>query len=116
MNIDMGYGISIWDTICRYGKLLYQYGHPGYRYGIWANDMGDDSIDTVISHIDMGYPVTLRLTISAPRVRERLRGGSGVPVHYEQAVSERTQGGGGSGAQEQHEYIVWGRVQGGGGA
>jgi hypothetical protein len=24
-----------------------------------ANDMGDDSIDTVISHIDMGYLVTL---------------------------------------------------------
>jgi hypothetical protein len=31
----------------------------GYRYGTWANDMGDDSIDTVISHIDMGYLVTL---------------------------------------------------------
>ena len=28
-------------------------------YGIWANDMGDDSIDTVISYIDMGYLVTL---------------------------------------------------------
>ena len=28
--------------------------HPGYRYGIWADNMGDDSIDTVISHIDMG--------------------------------------------------------------
>jgi hypothetical protein len=26
---------------------------------IWANDMGDNSIDTVISHIDMGYLVTL---------------------------------------------------------
>jgi len=26
-----------------------------YRYGIWASDMGDDSIDTVISHIDMGH-------------------------------------------------------------
>jgi hypothetical protein len=25
----------------------------GYRYGIWANDMGDDSIDMVISHIDI---------------------------------------------------------------
>jgi hypothetical protein len=45
MNIDMGYGISIWDT--------------GYRYGIWANDMGDDSIDTVILHIDMGFLVTV---------------------------------------------------------
>ena len=31
----------------------------GDRYGIRANDMGDDSIDTVISHIDMGYVVTL---------------------------------------------------------
>jgi len=30
------------------------------RYGRWANDMGDDSIDMVISHIDMGYLVTLR--------------------------------------------------------
>jgi len=28
-------------------------------YGIWANDMGDDSIDTVILRIDMGYLVTL---------------------------------------------------------
>ena len=27
----------------------------GVRYGIWANDMGDDSIDMVITHIDMGY-------------------------------------------------------------
>jgi hypothetical protein len=26
-----------------------------------ANDMGDDRINTVISHIDMGYLVTLRL-------------------------------------------------------
>jgi len=31
----------------------------GYRCGIWANDMRDDSIDTVISHIDMGHLVTL---------------------------------------------------------
>jgi len=29
------------------------------RYEIWAIDMGDDSIDMVILHIDMGYPVTL---------------------------------------------------------
>ena len=29
------------------------------RYAIWANDMGDDSIDKVISHIDMEYLVTL---------------------------------------------------------
>ena len=34
---------------CRYGD----------RYGLWANDMGDDNIDIVISHIDMGYLVTL---------------------------------------------------------
>jgi hypothetical protein len=26
---------------------------------MWANDMGDDSIDTVILEIDMGYFVTL---------------------------------------------------------
>jgi hypothetical protein len=52
MNIDMGYGISIWDEV-------YRYGHLPYRYGIWADDMGDDSIGTVISHIDMGYLVTL---------------------------------------------------------
>jgi len=44
-----------------YGYVPYRYGHPGYRYGIWANDMGDDTIDTVISHIDMGYLVTLIL-------------------------------------------------------
>jgi len=31
----------------------------GSRYGIWANDMGDDSIDMVILRIDMGYVVTL---------------------------------------------------------
>ena len=30
-----------------------------YRCGTWANDMGDDGIDMVISHIDMGYLVTL---------------------------------------------------------
>jgi len=44
----------------RYGHLPYRYGHPGYRYGIWANDVGDDGIDTVILHIDMGYLVTLK--------------------------------------------------------
>jgi len=37
-------------------SLRYRY---EYRLGIWANDMADDSIDTVISHIDMGYLVTL---------------------------------------------------------
>jgi len=34
--------------------------------GIWANDMGDDSIDTVISHIDMGYLVTLHQALLGP--------------------------------------------------
>jgi hypothetical protein len=61
MNVDIGYGISIWDTVYRYGYLLYRYGHPGYRYGIRANDMGDDSINMVILHIDMGYLVTLSI-------------------------------------------------------
>ena len=61
MNIDMGYRISIWDTVYRCGYLPYRHGHPGYRYGIWANDMGDESIDTVILRIDMGYLVTLAL-------------------------------------------------------
>jgi hypothetical protein len=55
----MGYGISIWDAVYRYGYLPHRYGHPGYRYGIWANDMGDESIDTVILRIDVGYLVTL---------------------------------------------------------
>ena len=44
----MQYGLSIWDMVYRYGYLPYRYGHPGYRYGA-----------TVISHIDMGYLVTL---------------------------------------------------------
>ena len=51
--------MSISDTVCQYDYLPYRYGHPGDRYGRWGNDMGDDSIDTVISHIDMGYLVTL---------------------------------------------------------
>jgi hypothetical protein len=54
----MGYGLSIWNTVYRYNNLPYGYGHPGYRYGIWSNDMGDDIIDMVILHIDMGYRVT----------------------------------------------------------
>jgi hypothetical protein len=58
-NIDTEYGSSMWDMVYRYGYVPYQYGHPGYRYGIWANDVEDDSIDTVISHIDMGYHVRL---------------------------------------------------------
>jgi len=33
---------------------------------MWADDMGNDSIDTVISHFDMEYPVTLAQ--SAPAV------------------------------------------------
>jgi hypothetical protein len=37
-DVDMRYGLSIWDMVCRYG-------HSPYRYGIWANDVGDDSID-----------------------------------------------------------------------
>jgi len=52
-DIDMEYGVSILDMVYRYGH------HPGYRYGTWADDMRDDSIDVVISHVDMGYLVTL---------------------------------------------------------
>ena len=59
LDIDMEYKFSIWDKVHQYGYIPYRYGHPEYRYGIWTNDMGDDSIDTVISHIDMGYLVTL---------------------------------------------------------
>jgi hypothetical protein len=62
MNIDMGYGISIWDTVYRYGHLPYRYGHPEYRCGSWTNDMGDDNIDMVILDIDMGYLVSLPAT------------------------------------------------------
>jgi hypothetical protein len=57
-NIDMGYVLPTWDTLYRYGHLPYRRGHLPYRYGIRANDVGDDSIDTVFSHIDMGYLVT----------------------------------------------------------
>ena len=46
-DIDLGYGISTW----------------GHRYETWANDMGDDSIDSVIGRIDMGYSVTLTMTL-----------------------------------------------------
>jgi len=60
MNIGMGYtGISIWDTVYAYGHLSCRYGHPGYRYEIWVDDLGDDSIDIVILRIDMGYFATL---------------------------------------------------------
>jgi len=41
-----------------------------YRYGIWANDMGDDNIDTVILHIDMGYLVTLPSAARPARLLE----------------------------------------------
>jgi hypothetical protein len=34
------------------------YGHPGYRYGIWETDVGDDSNDTVV-YIDTQYRVSL---------------------------------------------------------
>jgi hypothetical protein len=61
----MEYGLSIWDTVYRYGHPPYRYGHPGYRYGIWAYDMGDESIDMIILHIDMGYVVTLGRTLAA---------------------------------------------------
>jgi len=58
-DIDMGYRLSMWDMMYRYSDPPYRYGHPGYRYGIWANDMGDDNIDTVILDIEMGYIATL---------------------------------------------------------
>jgi hypothetical protein len=55
----MGYEISIWDTVPYIDMVIYHIDHPGYRYGSWGNEMGDDSIDTVIFRIDMGYLVTL---------------------------------------------------------
>jgi hypothetical protein len=64
----MEYGISIWDTVYRYGHLPYRYGHLGYRNGIWANDMGDDSIVMVILDIDMGYVVTLLITLIRTKI------------------------------------------------
>jgi hypothetical protein len=45
--------------VYRHVYLPYRYGHPGCGYGIWANDIGGDSIDTVILRIDMGCLVTL---------------------------------------------------------
>jgi len=45
MNLDMGYGLSIWDTACR--------------------DMGIYHIDMVILDIDMGYGLMIwELTVS----------------------------------------------------
>ena len=68
MGIDVEYGISIWDMVYRYGHPPYPYRHPGYPYGIWANDMGDDSIDMDILDIDMGYLVTLSVASPRPRL------------------------------------------------
>jgi len=52
--------ISIWEI--ELGDPPHRYGHPGYGCEIWADDVGEDSIDTVILDIDMGYLVTLRRT------------------------------------------------------
>ena len=54
----MGYGLSIWDMVYRYGHSPHRHGHPGYRCGIWDIDMGDDNVDMVILDIVMGYLVT----------------------------------------------------------
>jgi len=65
-------GISIWNMSYQYGTwyidmvddmVIYHID----RHGIWANDMGDDNIDKVISHIDMGYLVTLVGTTNIAR-------------------------------------------------
>jgi hypothetical protein len=64
-------GLSIWDMVYRYNYLPYRSGHPGYRYGIRANDVGDDSIDMVILHVDMGYLVTLPAAAAAARPPRR---------------------------------------------
>ena len=56
-DVDVGCGFSIWDTACRYGYLPSRYGHPEYRYETWSNDMGDDVVDMVISHIDMIWDI-----------------------------------------------------------
>jgi len=66
---EISIGISIWDMGYRYEMVIR---YLPYRYGIsvwsswisiWdmANNIGDDSIDKVISHIDMRYLVTLTL-------------------------------------------------------
>jgi hypothetical protein len=81
MEIDMAYGISIGVMVYRHGHPPYRYGHPGYRYGIWSNDMGDDSIDMVISHIDMGYLVTLSVNPA----------GNVVCLHEEQFVGHQAE-------------------------
>ena len=51
-GIDLGYGISIWlSTISIWSSWI--------SIWLWANDMGDDSIDMVILLIDMGHLVSL---------------------------------------------------------
>jgi hypothetical protein len=57
---EVSIGISKWDMCC--------------RYWIWANHMGDDSIDMVVLEIDMGCLVTLvvsRTQSSLPAVGTR---------------------------------------------
>ena len=85
----MEYGLSIWDMMYRYDYLPYRYGYPGCQYGIWANNMGGDSIDTVISHIDMGHILTLlSMTLRSGRGRDsggqrrRGRGQGPILVHF----------------------------------
>jgi hypothetical protein len=54
--------ISIWEI------------DMGYRYGIWADDMGDRNIDMVILEIDVSYLVTLSaraVTHGVPVVTQR---------------------------------------------
>jgi len=63
----MGYVLSTRD-------MIHRYGHLGYRYGIWANEVGHDSIDTVISHIDMGYLVTLVVESTQGQRRDNIHG------------------------------------------
>jgi len=66
---EISIGVSIWDMTYRYGILvidmvIYHIDTVilDIDMGDGANDMGDDRIDTVISHVDMGYLVTLRPT------------------------------------------------------
>jgi hypothetical protein len=60
--------ISEIDVGDRYGRSDMRYGHPRYRYEIWSDDMGDDSIDSVILRIDMGCLVALSLGRSSNHV------------------------------------------------
>jgi len=43
----MVYGVWYIDMVYGYDYLPCRCGHLGYRYGLRANDMGDDSIDTI---------------------------------------------------------------------